>query len=165
MFAEIAREINASRLHDVVVELLRNVWGLPPIVQTVHLLSIAAVMSSIVLIDLKTLGWAMPNQSLREMQRRLLPWTWWSLPLLFVSGAVFVIARPGRYFVNPVFGLKLALLTVAVVATFALQRVQAQSDAVRTPAKLLAAVSLLAWLGVVLAGRWIAYADYLFPPE
>lgn len=28
-----------------------------------------------------------------------------------------------------------------------------------------AALSLTAWLGVVMAGRWIAYADYLFPPE
>jgi hypothetical protein len=26
-------------------------------------------------------------------------------------------------------------------------------------------LNLIAWSGVVLAGRWIAYADYLFPPE
>jgi hypothetical protein len=30
---------------------------------------------------------------------------------------------------------------------------------------LIAALSLLLWIGVVLAGRWIAYVDYLFPPE
>ncbi len=28
-----------------------------------------------------------------------------------------------------------------------------------------AALSLLLWLGVVMAGRWIAYSDYIFWPE
>jgi len=31
--------------------------------------------------------------------------------------------------------------------------------------KLLATISLLLWIGVVLAGRWIAYVDYLLPEE
>ena len=31
--------------------------------------------------------------------------------------------------------------------------------------KLIAAISLLLWICVVLAGRWIAYVDYLFPEE
>jgi hypothetical protein len=31
--------------------------------------------------------------------------------------------------------------------------------------KVIAAVSLLLWVCVVLAGRWIAYVDYLFPEE
>ena len=161
---EAARVIAASPVNEFVVGSLRNVPGLPPIVQTVHILSIAAVMASIVMIDLKVLGIALPNQQLPEMMRRLLPWTWWALLALFVSGAVFVIGRPRRYFVNPVFGLKFALLAVAVSATYLLQRVQTGAT-VRGSAKLLAAVSLFSWLGVMLAGRWIAYVDYLFPPE
>jgi hypothetical protein len=164
MWMEIAQAINGSPLQDAVVWSLRNVWGLPPIIQTVHILSIAVVMASTVMIDLKVLGLALPNQHLPEMLRRLLPWTWWALLVLFISGAVFVIGRPRRYFVNPVFGLKFALLAVAVAATYLLQRVQTGAT-VRASTKLLAAVSLVSWLGVMLAGRWIAYADYLFPPE
>ena len=43
-------------------------------------------------------------------------------------------------------------------------------EAVRTHvaevvAVLLAALSLALWVGVVLAGRWIAYVDYLMPVE
>ena len=38
-----------------------------------------------------------------------------------------------------------------------------QVRSTRTAAKAIAATSLLLWIGVVLAGRWIAYADYLFP--
>jgi hypothetical protein len=164
LLLDLARVIAASPVNEFIVWSLRNVPGLPPIVQTIHILSIAVVMASIVMIDLKVLGVALPNQQLPEMMRRLLPWTWWALLVLFLSGAVFVIGRPRRYFVNPVFGLKFALLAAAVTSTYLLQRVQTDAT-VRGSAKLLAAVSLLSWVGVMLAGRWIAYADYLFPPE
>ena len=35
----------------------------------------------------------------------------------------------------------------------------------RVSSKTIAFVSLVLWLGVAMAGRWIAYADYIFPPK
>jgi hypothetical protein len=161
---QLAKAINGSPLHDLTVGWLRTVPGLPPIVQTVHILSVATVAASIVMIDLKALGWALPRQQLTEMTRRLQPWLWTALPLLALSGAVFVVARPRRYFINPVFGIKLALLALALLASVVVLRTSRKSAPGAT-LKIAAAVSLFAWLGVVLAGRWIAYSDYLFPPE
>ena len=165
----LAQTLQTSALHDAALYVLRNVPGLPPMAQTVHLLSIACIVGSIVMIDLKVLGWALPGQSLHEMVRRLMPWTWWSLPVLLLSGSIFVLARPRRYLVNPVFGIKLTLLLVAVVLGV-LFHSQARregywesSAARRVQAKAVAAASLLSWVGVIMAGRWIAYADYLFP--
>jgi uncharacterized membrane protein SirB2 len=162
--AQLAQFLGTGWLHDHVVSWLRTVPGLPPIVQSVHILSIACVMASIVTIDLRVLGWAFPSQSPQEMMRRLLPWLWSALALLFLSGAVFVIARPRRYFVNPIFGIKFALLLVAIVLTVLLYRLHRQTDASTGTTKSIAALSLLSWLGVVMAGRWIAYADYLISP-
>jgi hypothetical protein len=164
ILVDLPRVIAASPVNELIVWSLRNVPGLPPIVQTIHLLSIAVVMGSIVMVNLKVLGIALPNQNTSEMMRRLMPWTWWALLLLLLSGLVFVIARPRRYFVNPVFGIKFALLGIAVVCTLLLQRLHRNAPT-SLAIKVTAAVSLCAWLGVVLAGRWIAYADYLFPPE
>jgi hypothetical protein len=163
LLTDIARAIAESRAHDLVVHLLSNVPGLPPIVQTVHLLAIATVMGSIVVICLKMLGLALPSQSTEELVRRLLPWTWWALPVLLVSGLVFVIARPRRYFSNPVFGVKVALIAFAVLMAGVLHAIAKRPA--RRSAKLVAGVSLAAWVSIVLAGRWIAYADYLFPEE
>ena len=106
----------------------------------------------------------MPIKTQAEMIRRLMPWTWWALLLLLLSGLVFVVARPRRYFVNIVFGIKFALLAIAVLSTLALQLLHRKAP-VGVATKLTAALSLCAWLGVMLAGRWIAYVDYLFPPE
>jgi hypothetical protein len=145
---------------------------LPPIAQAIHIMGIAVVMSSIVMVNLRFLGIAVPSQNVSEMIRRLMPWTWWALPVNAVTGLLFVAARPVRYFYNPVFGIKFMLLVPAVVLAFVVYWLNRRetgfwerSLARRNSARVIAAVSMLLWIGVVLAGRWIAYADYLFVPE
>ena len=172
VLADIGRWLTGSPINEFAVYVLRHVPGLPPIVQTVHILSVTAIMGSIVLIDLRVLGLALPSQPAPELVRRLMPWTWWALPCLAMSGLLFIFARPGRYFVNPVLGLKFALLAPAVGLAVVFQRASARDEDFwersrlrRTSARAMAGCSLLLWIGVVLAGRWIAYADYLFPPE
>jgi hypothetical protein len=162
---QIAHSIATSPVHDLAINWLRTVPGLPPIVQTVHILSIGCIMGSIVFIDLRVLGLAVPGQNIPEMMRRLMPWMWSSLALLFFSGAMFVVTRPGRYFTNPVFEIKFALLLPAIVLAVLMQRMFAKNPAPRMSVKVVAALSLLLWFGVVMAGRWIAYRDYIFPTE
>lgn len=162
---EFARTIANSSAHDLAVDWLRNVPGLPPIAQTLHLLSIAVVLGSIVLLSLRVLGWAAPTQTPEEMSRRLAPWTWGALPVLFASGILFVLARPQRYFTNPIFGLKLALLVPALALTALLYGLVRRSTVHGGAARVVAFASLVAWIGIIFAGRWIAYVEYLFPPE
>jgi hypothetical protein len=127
-------------------------------------------MGSIVVIDLRVLGLALRSQDATALARRLMPWTWWAIPVLAASGLVSVIARPERYLHNPVFGLKFALLAPALVLAGACQLATARdsrfwerSSGRRVSARIVAALSLLLWIGVAMAGRWIAYADFLFP--
>ena len=165
----LARGLLGTPPSNLALYLLGNVRGFPPIVQTVHLISVAVIMGSIVLIDLRVLGLALPSQTSNELVKRLMPWTWWALPFFALSGLIFILARPARYAVNPVFGLKFVMLVPAIVLGVVFHRVSL-NDATfwdrtrgrRVLAKTIACGSLLLWLGVVLAGRWIAYANYLF---
>jgi hypothetical protein len=166
----LGRALAGSSAHAFALYLLNHVPGFPPIVQTVHLLSVSAIMGSVVLIDLRMLGLALPSQNAPELVRRLMPWTWWALPCLAMSGLVFILARPNRYMLNPVFGLKFAMLVPAVILGVVFQRGSAKdahfwehSRRRRAAAKTIACVSLILWIGVAMAGRWIAYVDYLFP--
>jgi hypothetical protein len=158
-----------SRASEAAVYLLTNVPGLPPISQAVHILGIAVVMGSVVMVDLRLLGLAVPSQNVSEMIGRLMPWMWCALASNLVTGLLFVFARPGRYFFNPVFGIKFALLVPAVVLAVIVHRLGTREpgywEASRgraISARVIAVVSLAMWVGVVLAGRWIAYWDYLF---
>ncbi len=172
ILANLSAFIADSSVRELVIYLLRNVPGFPPIIQTVHILAIAAVMGSIVFINLRILGVAVPSQRLTEMIQRLLPWTWWALLMLAISGVVFIIARPDKYFFNPVFGIKFSLLAPAVVFAWIIHRKNTLEPGYwevsalrRGSARAIAAVSMILWLGVMMAGRWIAYYDYLFWPE
>ena len=165
----LANALAESQVRELAVYLLGNVPGLPPIAQSIHILGIAVVMGSVVMVDLKLLGLALPTQNVSEMIRRLMPWMWIALAVNVSSGLIFVLARPLRYLYNPVATVKFSLLVPAVALALVVHLLNArepgfweQTPGRRLAARLVAIASLAAWVGVVLAGRWIAYSDYLF---
>ena len=57
-----------------------------PAVQTVHILAIAALMGSMVMINLRLVGWVGRDQPLARVSARFIPVMWWALPVLLASG-------------------------------------------------------------------------------
>ena len=137
-----------------------------PAVQTIHILAVAAVISSALMIDLRLLGIGWQGQSVAVIARRFLPFVWWPLPILATTGAVLIVAEPARALQNPVFYLKMGLLVVAAAVTRACQ-IPLRFDAAfwelsrrrRQVARLIAVASLPLWVGIIFAGRWIAYVQ------
>ncbi len=167
----LAQALQESPTRDLMVYLLGNVPGLPPIAQSVHIMGIAAVVGSIVMVDLRFLGLALRNQNVSEMIRRLLPWTWYALAANLATGLIFVLARPLRYFYNPVATFKFSVLLLAAALAFVVYRMNRrehgyweQSADRLLVARVIAGVSLLLWIGVMLGGRWIAYSEYITDP-
>jgi hypothetical protein len=106
------------------------------------------------------------DQPLVRIANRFLPFIWWPLPVLLVTGAVLIVAEPARALQNPVFLLKMVLLLGAAGVTLACQ-IPLRKDPVfweastarRRVAQLIAATSLPLWVAVICAGRWIAYVQ------
>jgi hypothetical protein len=144
---------------------IQTVGWIIPAVQTVHILAVAAVVSSALMIDLRLLGLG-TDQPLAGLARRFLPFIWWSLPILLATGAILIIAEPARALQNPVFLLKMGLLLAAAGVTLACQ-IPLRADplfwensAVRKrTARLIAVASMPLWVAVIFAGRWIAYVQ------
>lgn len=137
-----------------------------PTVQTVHILAIAAVMGSVLMIDLRLLGILAREQSLARVSERFRPFIWWTLPILLATGMLMIIGEPVRSLENPIFQLKMTLLIAAIAATLSYQIPLGKDRAFwevtssrRGVARVIAVVSLLLWVGIVFAGRWIAYFD------
>ena len=165
----LANLLTDSSAQELALYLLGNIPGLPPIAQTLHILGICIVMASIIMVNLKFLGLALPSHNLSEMISRLYPWTWWALPVNAITGLLFVIARPNRYFYNPVFGIKFSFLVPAILLAFLVYRMNQRERGYwdhtltrRISGRAVAGLSLVLWIGVLMAGRWIAYSDYLF---
>ena len=170
-FDSIGNSLSGSFLQDGALWALQSIPGFPPIIQTVHILGIAGVMGSIVLLNLRILRLAIPSQSLPEITQRVMPFFWLALASNLFSGAFFVFARPMRYLGNPVFLWKMAALlpVVIITSTYHIMSRREQNfwQANRSRilvSRLMALFSLTAVLLVCTGGRWIAYTEYLdFP--
>lgn len=146
------------------LELRTPVWVVP-LVQTIHILAIASVLSAVLMINLRILGLVMPGQTLAAQVKRYVPWIWYPLIVLLLSGALLVIAEPQRSVVNPYFQAKMIMLVVVVALTAMVSRPLAsqptyweQNGQRQLQSRALAVVSFVLWLGIVFAGRWIAYS-------
>ena len=127
--------------------IFNNTW-LVPVLQTVHVAGLAALVGAIVLLDLRLLGWALAQFTVSEVERQTRPWIGRGLATMLVTGAILFAADTTRYLRNPAFLTKLVILLLALYCQFALRR-----------RRLTAAVSLVFWTCVVLAGRAIADFD------
>lgn len=170
-FTSIGTLLDGSFLQDGALWALSTIPGFPPIIQTVHILGIAVVMGTVVMLDLRILGLAVPSQKISEMTERVMPWLWWALASNFVSGAFFLLGRPNRYFNNPIFGWKLSFLIPAILLTLFFHLMSRQQDGYWESnskrlwtARAIALLSLGLWIMVAMAGRWIAYAEYIYYP-
>jgi hypothetical protein len=145
---------------------IQNVDWIIPSVQTIHILSIAVVASAAAMVYLRVLGTMARGQTLIAVAERFLPWIWWTLVVLLLSGGTLIIGEPRRSLPNPAFLLKMAMLAAALLLTLLFQS-GLRRDALfwessltrRIASRLIASASLILWAGIVFAGRWIAYID------
>ena len=144
-----------------------TISGIPwavPLLQSIHILSIAVVFSSVAMLDLRMAGLIGRDTSLRDTAQRFVPWIWGALLVLLGTGLLQTMAEPGRELLNWIFWTKMALVVVASVLTAVVGRVIEEQrfrdlpPARRRTIRLVATVSLLLWIAVITCGRWIAYA-------
>ena len=140
-------------------------WIIPAL-QTIHILSVAVVFSSAILVDLRIWRLLERDVPTPEVARRFLPTVWPVLLILLTTGSLLIIGEPRRSLLNSTFYLKMALLAVAIVLTAGLQRSISSSPnswdrnrARRMAGRFAASVSILVWCGILFAGRWIAYTQ------
>jgi uncharacterized membrane protein SirB2 len=134
-----------------------------PVLQMIHILAISSVVSSVFVLDLRLIGVWRGEETPNALSRRLLPFIWWPLPVLLVTGALLITAEPARSLENPSFAIKMSLLAAAIALTLFYQLAYVAKPAATSASGLAArgvgVASLALWIGIVLAGRWIAYTQ------
>jgi hypothetical protein len=128
-------------------------WVIPTI-QSVHIVAIGVVVTSVFMIDLRIFGWAGRDQTLLQTAQRFASWLWGSLAVLLATGALMVVGEPERELMSLSFWLKMGMILVG--ATFAIVFLtKLRRD--QTPNKGLAVVTLFVWFSIIVLGRLIAY--------
>jgi hypothetical protein len=140
----------------------QSLW-LFPAIETAHLLGMAALLAAVGAFDLRLIGVVLRNQSLTCLSSRLLPWAWAAFVVQVITGGLLFSSEAARMVVNPAFRLKMVLILLAGMHAFAFHFVSRRnltawsSPTPPVAARVAGSVSLLLWIGVVAAGRWIGF--------
>ena len=139
-----------------------TVWF--PFLESVHVISVTFVVGSILMADLRLIGWAATRYAARAIIGELLPWTWAAFALSAITGLGLFITRASAYAENRAFQIKLILMVLAGMNAMILHTATAGARTNRDidPSSLMSgriagASSIVLWALVLLAGRWIGY--------
>jgi uncharacterized membrane protein len=135
-----------------------------PVLESIHVVGLALVFGTIAILDLRLLGLASTRRPVSLIMRDLLKWTWAAFALTAVTGALMFSTNAVVYFHNTFFRAKMILLLLAAVNMLVFEltarRTLKEWDASpSTPAmaKAVATMSLIIWVGVIVAGRVIGF--------
>ena len=140
-------------------------WIIPTL-QTIHILAIAVLFSSAIVVDLRI--WRLFDRELplKAVTQRFFPVIWRVLLVLLTTGTLLIVGEPRRSLLNSTFYLKMALLAAAVLLTAGLQwslsidpNFWDKNQNRLMAGRFAATISILIWSGIIFAGRWIAYTE------
>lgn len=139
-------------------------FSILPIIQSIHIIAIAIVVGSVLMLNLRILGVAGMDRTLGQTQRRFGPWQKWALVVLLLTGLIMLVGEPVRQLMSFSFWAKMVLILIGVSAAVAFKRSIDRSEATGSeagedaaPPKAMAVMTLVVWVMVIVFGRMIAY--------
>jgi hypothetical protein len=135
-----------------------------PLIESVHVVSICLVVGSILVVDLRLLGFASIDRSVSRVSSGILPLTWSAFAVAVASGLLLFISNATKYLENGYFVAKIFLICAAGLNMAIFHAISAR-DLLRwehqtvppLPARLAGGFSILLWVSVVTCGRWIGF--------
>lgn len=147
---------------SAVARYMREAMWAYPAVEAVHIVALAVVVGSIVIVDLRLMGLSR-GLSVARLAAHTLPWTLAAFGVAVVTGILMFTAHAEDFLTNRVFLLKMGLILLAGINAGLLHagamRHAAAWDTARPPprVRLAAGLSILLWIGVIFCGRLLAY--------
>lgn len=139
-----------------------------PACETLHFAGMAMLIGTVGLLDLRMLG-LVRGLPLKPLNR-LLPWGIGGFGINLLTGFLFFAGDPFQYIHNAVFWLKMAFIVLAGINvsvfyfTGMSRRVDSVAAGASVPlsAKVVAATSLILWIGVMYWGRMLPFLGDAF---
>ena len=135
-----------------------------PVLESIHVVGLALVFGTIAILDLRLLGVASTDRPVSRLMSDLLKWTWAAFAVTALTGGLMFSTNALVYFHNTFFRAKMILLVLAglnmlVFELTARKTIDRWDRESTTPssAKVVATISLVIWIGIIVAGRVIGF--------
>ena len=168
-------ELSEAAQASAVAEWMRTSVKAMPVVDAIHVMAVALVFGTVLVVDLRLLGFPDTRRAVTRVADELLWLTWVAFGIAAVTGAAMFTANAVTYYNNTAFRLKLlallaAGLNMAIFQFVTWRGVRAWDQGLRSPpaARLAAVLSIALWISVIFLGRWIGFTkgyDFTIPDE
>ena len=123
-----------------------------PLDQAIHLVFLALFAGSILILDVRLLGFGMREQSVKKVAKDAWPWMLVGFLGLVATGIPQLIQNAMREYYSEFFWIKMYVLPVALIYTLTVRRMVSQAEDGRVNPgmqKIVGFVSILLWFGGV----------------
>ena len=130
-----------------------------PVVATIHLMGLALIGGSVLVVDLRLLGLGLRNQPVATVALDAERWLLRGLAVMITTGILLFMCFATKYYYLTFFWVKMAALTMVIAFTFSVRRRMVMTDnaGASLRSKLVALVSILLWTTVAVGGRYIGF--------
>lgn len=139
---------------------IRESLWLFPVIEAVHLLALALLGGTILLVDLRLLGLGLRSEAVASLAHSTRPWLVGALLTMVATGVPMFLSEAIKCYYSPPFWYKMGFLLVATIYTFTVRSKVTRANPDRLGpvwGRLAAVVSMGLWFCVGFSGRWIAF--------
>jgi hypothetical protein len=129
----------------------------------VHVFSIAMMVATITIVDLRLLGLVQMKRPFTELAGQVLPATWVAFVVAAIAGSLIFISQATDHFENTAFRIKILLIVAAGINMLIFELITVKGapgwDLKIPPpsAKLAGGISIACWALVIVFGRWTGF--------
>jgi hypothetical protein len=151
---DVFQAIEASGISTAIRE---SPWAFA-VIESVHLLALAVMGGTVLLVDLRLLGLGLTGRSVRELAGETQRYMTAALVVLIVTGVGLFLSEAIKCFYSTPFWIKMGALATATIFTYTVRRLVVFRAEPPPGAKVVAVVSLALWFTVAASGRWIGFS-------
>jgi hypothetical protein len=148
-----AQTIEASALGQTIRE---STW-LFPAIESTHLLALALLGGSILIVSLSILGWGLKTPA-AELYKSAHRYTNTAVIALLITGVLLGISEPVKLYGREAFWVKMISLAIALLVTYFVFNPLVRRGASGASVRGVTVLTIAAWLMVAMAGRWIGFS-------
>lgn len=146
--------------HTAIGMAIRASRWLFPVIEAFHLVALALLGGTVLIVDMRLLGWGLRSRPVSELASDMQPWMVAGLFVMLASGFLLFLSEPTKLYDNLPFQIKMVFLFLAIVYTFTIRRRLLRSNvdlAWPVRSRLAGGVSIALWSVVGFMGRGIGF--------
>ncbi|MEQ1759619.1 MAG: DUF6644 family protein [Vicinamibacterales bacterium] len=140
---------------------IRDSLWLFPVIESFHLVAMAVLGGTVLLVDMRLLGLGLSRRSVATLARDVQPFFVAAVAVMLVSGLLLFSSEAVKCYYSAAFWVKMTFLAAAITFTYSARRRLVGADGECRDSlygRFVGLTSLLLWFGVGAGGRWIGFS-------